>query len=501
MQQIDPMPERVCREPLDAAHWLARHGLPAGVGGFCELSPEAALVRWLMTGAEALAMDVPALCLGGARANVLVALAHEHAPLDDILRLRFIPGSVSDFCPGAAGGLIGVLSYDDMEKVAYCSGARVCEVLGGGENKACPAANAPSFVRQVLIAVEAPADRRTAVLRFSPDRRRDALSRLDGFLDAAARLAGQSDFMAGIQRGAVLRPERSDKDHVDAVRRVIDAVREGRWYQLNLLRFLRLEFTDGEAGQPVRQDAPPPGWFAWRMDTAGGEWSSLLDGPVGRIVSFSPERFTAVDPDRDGASLRTFPVKGTIARNRDPVQDAANANWLASSRKDLAELHMIVDLMRNDFHRVALPGSVKVTTEQMIRSHANVHHLHAEVTARIGKSVSLGDLLGAICPAGSITGTPKMEVIRGIREFEGRRRGYHMGNVFHWRPDGSFDSSVLIRTVASVPGGTATVPGSHGAYELAAGSGIVVHSEPESELAEVMAKARIVSAPLNQLSG
>lgn len=491
MQQIDPAQETVCREPLDAAWWLARHSLPLVVPGFSELRPEAALVRWLLTGAEAMATDVPALGLGGAHSKALIALEHGPVDLDGALRLQFVPGSVSRFCPRAAGGLIGVLSYDDLEKVAYGTGAQVREVLAGGETGGRPGTGAPSFVRQVEIAVEAPADRRDVVMTFTPDRRGDARSRLDGFLAAAARVACKPDFAAGIQYRAKLIPERSDEDHVDAVRRVIGEVREGRWYQLNLLRYLRLEFGSEKSGMSSCQGAPPPGWFAWRMDATGGEWSSFLDGPGGRIVSFSPERFTAVHPDADGASVQTFPVKGTIGRHPDPLRDKENANWLAGSRKDLAELHMIVDLMRNDFHRVAVQGSVKVPSEQVVRSHANVHHLHAEVTARIAKGVALADLIGAICPAGSITGTPKLEVIRGIREFEGRRRGYHMGNVFHWRPDGSFDSSVLIRTAVQ----------SSGAYELAAGSGIVVHSEPESELAEVMAKARILSAPLNELSG
>ena len=33
---------------------------------------------------------------------------------------------------------------------------------------------------------------------------------------------------------------------------------------------------------------------------------------------------------------------------------------LSSSKKDRAELHMIVDLMRNDFRKISIPGTVEV---------------------------------------------------------------------------------------------------------------------------------------------
>jgi anthranilate/para-aminobenzoate synthase component I len=435
----------------------------------------------------------------------LIAIEHEPVALDEVLQLPFKPGVVSRFCPGAVGGLIGVLSYDDLERVAYSNGNQVRSAFMCGDLENPPQSASPSFVRRVQIAVEAPADRSRVSLKFSSGRRKDAFNRLDEYLAAAARSARLLDFSRAIQSVPALSPELPDSAYLDKVRRVLCAVRDGRWYQLNLLRFFHLEFDAGSSRVPFNRTCPLPGWFAWRLDTAGGEWSALIDAPVGRIVSFSPERFCSVRPDVNGAFLRTFPVKGTMARSLDPVQDRESARKLSESRKDLAELHMIVDLMRNDFHRIAVANSVKVPVEQMVRPHANVHHLHAEVTAMIGNDTSLADLVGAICPAGSITGTPKLEVMQGIREMEVRRRGYHMGNVFHWRPDGQFDSSVLIRTVTASskqPGGfSAQTRNLAGTYELAAGSGIVVHSDPDSELAEVMAKARIVSAPLMHLSG
>ena len=68
----------------------------------------------------------------------------------------------------------------------------------------------------------------------------------------------------------------------------------------------------------------------------------------------------------------TRPIKGTSAADRDPSE-------LESSSKDAAELHMIVDLMRNDLGRVCEVGTVGVRHGRRIESHPTVHHGVGEV--------------------------------------------------------------------------------------------------------------------------
>jgi para-aminobenzoate synthetase component 1 len=144
---------------------------------------------------------------------------------------------------------------------------------------------------------------------------------------------------------------------------------------------------------------------------------------------------------------------------------------------------MIVDLLRNDLNRVSLADSVRVVCPHRLISHPTVHHLEAEIDARLRPDLTLGDFLDAVCPAGSITGAPKIEVMRAIQEFEGRDRGYFMGHIFYLDDRGRFDSSILIRTL---------VRDESGLDEFAAGSGLVVHSDPERERREVEAKCRVV---------
>jgi anthranilate/para-aminobenzoate synthase component I len=71
-----------------------------------------------------------------------------------------------------------------------------------------------------------------------------------------------------------------------------------------------------------------------------------------------------------------------------------------------------------------------------------------------------------------------------IREKEGRERAYFMGNLVYFDSYTGFsDSSIAIRTA---------VRRSNQPWEFAAGSGLVIHSKPLEEMAEVRTKARVV---------
>jgi len=61
-----------------------------------------------------------------------------------------------------------------------------------------------------------------------------------------------------------------------------------------------------------------------------------------------------------GAHIVTRPIKGTRPRDADPTRDAQFAYELQTSAKELAELVMITDLLRNDLGKVCEYGSVQV---------------------------------------------------------------------------------------------------------------------------------------------
>src|SRR5690606_12639308 len=113
----------------------------------------------------------------------------------------------------------------------------------------------------------------------------------------------------------------------------------------------------------------------------------------------------------------------------DPARDRALLDELLTRDKDLAELAMIVDLMRNDFGKVATIGSVAVGPFPSHASFAQVHHLWAAVTAELREGTTPGELLRATFPAGSITGAPKLRCMELLEELELCRRGVYTGAI------------------------------------------------------------------------
>ena len=85
-------------------------------------------------------------------------------------------------------------------------------------------------------------------------------------------------------------------------------------------------------------------------------FSAFLDCGEFQIASSSPEQFLRMS----GSQIITRPIKGTRPRDADATRDAQLAYELQTSAKELAELVMITDLLRNDLGKVCEYGSVQV---------------------------------------------------------------------------------------------------------------------------------------------
>ncbi len=178
--------------------------------------------------------------------------------------------------------------------------------------------------------------------------------------------------------------------------------------------------------------------------------------------------------------MRTHPIKGTRPRGADPASDAALAAELAASEKERAENVMIVDLMRNDLSRVCEPESVAVDRLFAVESYPAVHQLVSTVSGRLRDGTTVGGLLDAAFPAGSMTGAPKLSAMTILHGLEGGPRGIFAG-CFGWvGDDGSLDLAMVIRSI---------VVHDRGAY-VGAGGGITWKSDAAAEVAEVGVKAR-----------
>jgi para-aminobenzoate synthetase component 1 len=190
------------------------------------------------------------------------------------------------------------------------------------------------------------------------------------------------------------------------------------------------------------------------------------------VLSASPERFLKVD----GAGwVETRPIKGTRPRHPNPERDADAAADLVCSPKDRAENVMIVDLLRNDLGRVCTPGSIQVPQLVGLESYRQVHHLTSVVQGQLRPGLTAIDLLRACWPGGSITGAPKIRACQRLHGLEPVPRGPYCGSLFRLGSDGSFDSSILIRSLL--------LRGQR--LRAHAGCGIVADSDPTAEAEEL----------------
>ena len=253
---------------------------------------------------------------------------------------------------------------------------------------------------------------------------------------------------------------------VDGVRRILDYLRAGDVFQVNLSRRWSARFAAA---------LDPAALYAQLRRANPAPFAGLFAGHGRAVVSSSPERLVSVR----GEVVETRPIAGT--RPRAPGDDeAARIRELVGHPKERAEHVMLIDLERNDLGRVCAPGSVEVDELMTVESYAHVHHIVSNVRGRLRDGVSPGEVIRAIFPGGTITGCPKVRCMQIIAELEQTPRGAYTG-AFGWlNRDGDMDLNILIRT-AEVDGAQA---------HFRTGAGIVVDSQPERELDETRAKAR-----------
>ncbi len=194
------------------------------------------------------------------------------------------------------------------------------------------------------------------------------------------------------------------------------------------------------------------------------------------VVSSSPERFVSVD--RAG-QVEARPIKGTVSRAPDPVEDEACRVGLAADEKTRAEHLMIVDLLRNDLGRVCEVGSVRVPELMTVEPYPTVHQLVSTVTGSLDPARTPIDCVRSCFPGGSMTGAPKLRTMKIIDEIEDEARGVYSGGLGYFGLDGTVDLSIVIRTVVLRPGRTT----------IGAGGAIVSQSDPEQEFEEILLKA------------
>jgi len=196
------------------------------------------------------------------------------------------------------------------------------------------------------------------------------------------------------------------------------------------------------------------------------------------LLSASPERYLK----KVGETIISQPIKGTSKRSVDPIEDKKSKQFLESDSKERAENIMITDLVRNDLSHTAQKGSVEVTELCKIYSFLQVHQMISTITSKLDPQYAPVDVLKTTFPMGSMTGAPKISVMKIIENLEETKRGLYSGAVGYFTPEGDFDFNVVIRSI---------LYNQENQYvSFSVGSAITAQSDPEKEYEECLLKAR-----------
>ena len=260
----------------------------------------------------------------------------------------------------------------------------------------------------------------------------------------------------------------SEEDFCAKVYRIKEYIQAGDTYQVNLTDRVNTEFktsldeifADLSGRQPV-------------------SYSAFLNVSGNHILSLSPELFFRVDKGR----IITRPMKGTMPRGLDSVEDIAAALRLQNDEKNRAEHVMIVDLLRNDLGRICTMGSIHVKDLFSVEKYKTLLQMTSTVSGTLREEISYYEIFKSMFPSGSVTGAPKIRTMQIIHELEQRPRGVYTGAIGFIAPDRSSAFNVAIRTLV-LENDQAT---------MGVGGGIVADSDPMDEYRECLLKANFLT--------
>jgi anthranilate synthase component 1 len=150
----------------------------------------------------------------------------------------------------------------------------------------------------------------------------------------------------------------------------------------------------------------------------------FLDFEDLKIVGSSPEILVK----SDGEKVVLRPIAGTRPRGRDAVEDEVLQREMTNDPKERAEHVMLVDLGRNDLGRVSKFGSVVVDEFMGVEKYSHVQHIVSNVVGELQDGTDSIDTLEASCPAGTVSGAPKVRAMQIIEELEPTKRGAYAGS-------------------------------------------------------------------------
>lgn len=226
--------------------------------------------------------------------------------------------------------------------------------------------------------------------------------------------------------------ENESVSYQNAILKAQEAIFRGDYYEINLSR---------QAKGTTNTD-PTSLYFAMK-ERGAVPFGAFMKFDAFSVCCASPERFLK----KSGNEIVSEPIKGTAPVSENETENVRVKAALEASDKNKAENLMIVDLVRNDFSRMAKTGSVKVKELFTIYRFPTVFQMISKVTAEVEEHTDPVEIIKACFPMGSMTGAPKISAMQAIESLETYKRGLYSGAIGYFAPNGDFDFNVVIRTV------------------------------------------------------
>lgn len=258
------------------------------------------------------------------------------------------------------------------------------------------------------------------------------------------------------------------KTYSKSINRIKEEIACGNTYEVNYTYDYKIETELG--GFELYKNILP------RQTTP---YNAYIKNKYEEILSFSPELFFELN----GNKILTKPMKGTIKRGGNEIEDKANVEFLRNDIKNRAENVMIVDLLRNDLGKIAKTGTVKVEKLFDIETHKTVHQMTSEISAELDDNITLYEIFKAIFPCGSITGAPKINTMDIIDNVEFGKREVYCGAIGLITPQ---------KTVFSVPIRILQKHNDKKNFLCRVGGAIVWDSIPKEEWEETLTKIKFL---------
>ena len=280
----------------------------------------------------------------------------------------------------------------------------------------------------------------------------------------------KNDTPAALHSPPEFRCRYSKEAYYEAISEIKKHLQRGDIYELNFcIEFYAESFKEA-----------PAALFSRLYDFSPMPFSLYFKMGDHHLLCASPERFLK----KEGKHIISQPMKGTVKRGNNELEDAALKLQLENDQKERSENIMIVDLVRNDLSKVAAPGTVRVDELCSVYQFPNVFQMISTVSAEVRNEFNPTQIIAAAFPMGSMTGAPKIRAMQLIDTFEHSRRGVFSGAAGYLTPNGDFDFNVIIRSFV--------YNAASGYLSYQAGSAITIASEAEKEYNECMLKAASV---------